>query len=266
MKILIKKLIIIFTGITPDFLFIFLINFYCYFFKKKINFRKADNYWVCYDKKIDENIFYLHKNRSFLYLNGIENRLNLLATQYLIKDVEFTNNDVIVDCGANIGEVGLYFKMFYPFVKYYSFEASKLEFQCLLKNLNNFGINYNSALWNKQDILKFYVSSKKADSSIIKPVNFSHEIEVNAETLDSYKFKKIKFFKLEAEGAEPEILMGAINSLRNIEIISADVGFERGVKLESTIKPVSEILTKNNFYIEDIYINRLVLKFINNKF
>lgn len=56
--------------------------------------------------------------------------------------------------------------------------------------------------------------------------------------------------KLEAEGAEPEVLYGASTVLSNIHYISADVGPERGKFEESTQYEVVEFLSKNNFVIE----------------
>ena len=40
--------------------------------------------------------------------------------------------------------------------------------------------------------------------------------------------KRIKFFKIEAEGAEPEVLEGSKNSLKIIDYIGVDGSHERG--------------------------------------
>jgi hypothetical protein len=78
--------------------------------------------------------------------------------------------------------------------------------------------------------------------------------------------KKIKLFKLEAEGAEPEICHGAINSLKNIEYISVDVGFERGIKQSSTAPDVVNYLLKNNFVLKNVGDSRMCYLFKNNIF
>ena len=65
--------------------------------------------------------------------------------------------------------------------------------------------------------------------------------------LNNQFLNKIKLFKLEAEGAEPEILLGCEPILHNIEYISADVGFERGIKQKSTLPEVNNFLMKNGF-------------------
>jgi len=55
--------------------------------------------------------------------------------------------------------------------------------------------------------------------------------------------------KLEAEGGEPEVLMGCIEILQNIDYISADLGFERGVSEENTFPEVINFLLYNGFNV-----------------
>ena len=73
----------------------------------------------------------------------------------------------------------------------------------------------------------------------------------------------IKLLKLEAEGAEPEILMGAKQSLSRIQYIAADLGFERGVRQTSTLPEVANFLISNNFEIVDIAQGRIACLFKN---
>ena len=74
---------------------------------------------------------------------------------------------------------------------------------------------------------------------------------------------RIKLVKLEAEGAEPEILMGAMSIIDRIDYIVADIGPERGVKSESTLIEVLDILQKNNFEATKFGYNRGILLFKN---
>ena len=66
---------------------------------------------------------------------------------------------------------------------------------------------------------------------------------------------KIKLLKLEAEGAEPEIVQGIGEKLDLIEYISADLGFERN--RESTFAPVTNYLLERNFEVINIYPSRV---------
>ena len=83
--------------------------------------------------------------------------------------------------------------------------------------------------------------------------------------MDSFfdKTKKIKLLKLEAEGAEPEALAGCEKLLKNIEYISADLGFERGANEESTIEDVTNFLLSRNFRLVKFELPRVVALFVN---
>ena len=63
------------------------------------------------------------------------------------------------------------------------------------------------------------------------------------------KYQLIKLLKIDAEGVESGILMGASKLLHKIKYISVDVGPERGLLQESTDKAITEILFKNNFVL-----------------
>ncbi len=64
----------------------------------------------------------------------------------------------------------------------------------------------------------------------------------------------IKILKVDAEGAEMEVLEGCINLFNKIEYISIDLGFEKGILQESTFVPCLKFLSQNGF--ELIKLNR----------
>lgn len=78
--------------------------------------------------------------------------------------------------------------------------------------------------------------------------------------------EKIKLLKLEAEGAEPEVLEGCGDLLQQIEYITADLGPERGVSQESTLVPVVNYLLAHNFELLEVGHTRIVGLFRNKKF
>ena len=78
--------------------------------------------------------------------------------------------------------------------------------------------------------------------------------------------QKIKLLKLEAEVAEPEILIGCGDKLKNIQYTSADLGFERGFKQESSLQDVTNILIEKGFEMISIMSPRLVCLFKNKNF
>ena len=74
---------------------------------------------------------------------------------------------------------------------------------------------------------------------------------------------RIKLLKLEAEGYEPEVIAGASGILDRIEYVSADVGFERGTAMQSTLPDVTNYLLSRGFEIVANGRHRLVLLFRN---
>jgi FkbM family methyltransferase len=207
--------------------------------------------------------FFFEKNQNWIsYRKGISTRAEDLGVIYFLDLIEFEEDDLVVDCGANVGDLELYFREKNTKIKYIGIEPSPKEFQCLeLNTLNKFNINVG--LWHENSILEFFISSSKGDSSFIEPVEYSNKVDVKAQRLDSLLSKPIKLLKLEAEGAEPEILAGSENLLDQIQYISADLGFERGVSQESTFPAVVNILLKNRFEIVAVGYPRFVALFKN---
>ena len=197
--------------------------------------------------------------------NGFEETADLIGKDYLLQHIKFNNGDTIIDCGANVGDLFLFFKKKSININYIGFEPSPMEFKCLERNISG-GDLKNIGLWSSDGFENFYISSEQADSSLIKPNKYSSKIEVKTVKLDNIVSKKIKLFKLEAEGAEPEILQGAMNSLSKIEYISADLGFEEGKNSESTLVPVINFLMRNNFDLVEINHERLVALFKNRQY
>ena len=93
------------------------------------------------------------------------------------------------------------------------------------------------------------MSSEGADYSFVTPASpIDPILKIPARRLDDLlPNKQIKLLKLEAEGAEPEVLLGCENILTNIEYISADLGPERGPKGEMTLVPVANYLLSRGF-------------------
>lgn len=64
--------------------------------------------------------------------------------------------------------------------------------------------------------------------------------------------ERVKLFKLEAEGFEPEILRGALAVLDRIEYVAIDGGYERGVDCEQTFSHQTNLLTEHGFKMLDV--------------
>lgn len=199
------------------------------------------------------------------YQGGLLKRVEDLAEVYFLRKIDFKDGDIFIDCGANVGDLKLWFKLHSININYIGFEPSTIEFRCLQENVKPSKV-HNVGLWKDNGELKFYVSSQGADSSLIKPAEYDEVITTKVCRLDSLLDTKIKCIKLEAEGAEPEILEGLGDKLKLVEYVTADLGYERGVEAESTLAPVTNFLLQKNFELVDVQHGRICALFRNKNF
>jgi len=195
----------------------------------------------------DTSLIYPNKLRIFRAIDKLDNLKTRFKEKYFLDEIDFTEGDLIVDCGANIGE--LYFSLLEKKgFEYIAFEPDTNNFKCLTNNLSNFkNVKlYEIGLSSKSGEEKFYLSRDGADSSLSYYGDEDYQI-IKTNPLDLYKINKLKLLKIEAEGFEPEILIGAKNTMKNTEFITVDVSSERGQDSESTLSDVTNYLMQNNF-------------------
>lgn len=198
-----------------------------------------------------------------------------IAKNYSIENIIFKDSDIVIDCGANFGSLWIYLNSLKIPLKYICIEPGESEFQGLSKSIkyqNKTKISsylIKKGLSSKNGKAKFFYS-EEADSSIIPYEGYSKKYQIETIKLESlindlgFQNKKIKLLKLEAEGAEPEVIIGSIKILKNIEYIAADLGPERGFNQKCTFKEVTNILLRNNFEIIDFKYPRICILFKNN--
>ena len=183
------------------------------------------------------------------YWKGLQNRARGIANSYFLDLVTIQPGDTIVDCGANVGDLELYFRMNNLPVNYLAFEPSPPEFECLKKNIQG-GLAHNMGLWDQAGQIPFYISTENSDSSFIEPPSYTDIKLIKTARLDTLINEEIAFLKVEAEGGEPEVIRGCEGILSKIKWISVDVGFERGKAKESTFIEVNNYLLSRNFILD----------------
>jgi len=191
-----------------------------------------------------------HRNRAHLYSNGLLERGAAIGKSYLLENIDFEDGDLVVDCGANMGDLQLWFLLKDIKIKYLGIEPNPSDFQCLSRNLLPGSSCLNVALWNENGNLKFWVDTESASSSLIEPPNHTKVISIESVRIDGLEnLDRIKLLKVEGEGAEPEILLGAAKLLEKIHYISVDVGPERGLEQLSTRADVSKIMSEFDYKV-----------------
>lgn len=208
-------------------------------------------------EKNGETRYFTSLRQASFYSLGLDHRSDALAKSYAIDRVAFDSGDIVIDCGANYGDLHLFLNRI-PVEKpitYIGVEPGREEFACLKMNVGHLpGVTLiDKALGEINGIQTFYYDPVPANSSLVSPGPHAERYEVNVQTLDSLvdelgiSCRPIKLFKLEAEGFEPEILKGGEKTLSRIEYVAADLGFERGLLSESTAPDVVNFLLDKNF-------------------
>lgn len=214
------------------------------------------------DAGTGERRFFSSLRQALFYANGLEHRGREMGESYAIGRVDFRDGDLVIDCGANYGDLLLYFNHLpsRPTVSYVGVEPGRDEFECLERNLgarSNVRL-LNVALGAVDGEQTFYYDPEPANSSLERPAEFIDSYTVTVQTLDSlltsdeYRDQRVRLLKLEAEGFEPEIVAGARETLSRIDYVAADLGFERGVDSESTAPAVVNTLLESGFQLEGV--------------
>lgn len=190
-----------------------------------------------------------------LYKRGLTHRAEVLWKSYTLQNISFSLDDVVIDCGANYADLWLTLKRHIRPENYVTFEPGKREHLAIVQNAPEAKAN-NCGLGMQNETLTFYVNEKDADSSVIEPSSYDSTLKTQTVTLDSYlnthAVKRVKLFKLEAEGFEPEILQGARAVLDRIEYVAIDGGYERGVNCEQTFTDQANLLADHGYEMVDI--------------
>jgi FkbM family methyltransferase len=192
---------------------------------------------------VDNNIFTLPVPPSFSHIADFRRGyIRDIKKKYSYRGfVEVETNDIVVDCGAHIGGFSKAYQSFAKVIL--AFEPSPRNFSCLLENVNKQSvIVHKCALSNNEEKMKLFLSGNATDDSFLTPdLDATGEfVEVPVVRLDdyilrNYSMSSIDFLKLEAEGYEPEVLLGC--SKIKIRKIAADISPERDGK-----SPVKELM------------------------
>ena len=229
----------------------------------------------------NENIFFASEDlkqikfsnrvRGFsLYRNGIKKRAEFIFNSYCLKNIAFSEDDVVIDCGANSGDLMIKLQEFIKPSNYIGIEPNPSDFEILKLNVSNKSKLINKGLGNSNQTLPFYVNTEDGDSSIIEPKQYSQICNIPVLRLDNLmqqlNLNKVKLIKIEGEGYEPEIIEGLGSSIDKCEYIAIDGGYERGKNSEQTFTKVTNHLLNNGFEIIDIYFtSNIVIKALENR-
>lgn len=190
-----------------------------------------------------------------IYERGLLRRGKSLHNSYCLQNISFDKSDIVIDCGANYGDIFIPLSSHIDQENYITFEPGPDEYRCLMMSVPN-ARNNNVGLSNSAGSMRFYLCSATGDSSLVEPAEYTSVIDVEVTTLDKFAkendITRCKLLKLEAEGWEPEILDGATEFLKNCEYVAIDGGPERGVRAEATFPDLNNRLSEMGFHMVEL--------------
>lgn len=243
------------------------------------NFFKRKRYWYFLPKKVRYliwNIKILKKYNTqtgqyylplFAFQDGIRNKI----INNEITDINVFNklkdyiepNTIVLDLGANFGQMSILWSQCKPEVKVYAFEASSYVFKILKKNIliNQCNVEpMNVLIGNKSNknqlikksSLKEYPTYGTNKIEEIKVSNDKNVEKINAIKIDDLNFeKKISAMKIDVQGYDLEALKGAEKTILKHKM---PIIFEYEEKFANefnyTFKDFEEFINKINYKIE----------------
>ena len=192
------------------------------------------------------NLALVSEGRVNRYNRGIGVRISKMLRDYHLPAVPLSPGDLVVNVGANIGE--LVIGCSEQGCRVVAIEPDPAALACLRINVPDATI-IEAGLWDEDRDLTFYLRSGSADTSAITSSHKNDKpFTVTARRLDTLLTDDhIRLLVGDAEGAEPEVLAGAENILPRIDYVSIACGPERNG--ERTVDTCRAFLRARGFAI-----------------
>ena len=179
-----------------------------------------NNFWVIYPS---------HTEPTFLENQRTQSKQRTSALKYIKR---WSN---CIDIGSNVGmwtrELASKFK------KVYCFEPNTNFIECFNKNITE----------NNVELFKYGLSDTEHTASQIKQSTILSEYPGNVicKTLDSFNLKDIDFIKIDVDGFEYKVLLGAVQTIRNCSpVINIEMKTD---KRKETVRRCKKLLTKLDY-------------------
>jgi FkbM family methyltransferase len=188
-------------------------------------------------------------SRAKRYRHGIERRCRKLTDRYLGSgQVTISPGDSIINVGANVGEVTM--TLARRGASVIAMDCDGKVLPCLRANTRGMVVKILPfAAWKQDGPLSIYVATDLADTSAFTVSNETTVVEARSvdTVADEAGLDRVHLLVGDAEGAEPEVLIGARRTLPRTSFVSLACGFERAG--ESTQEQCAEMLLSAGFAI-----------------
>ena len=172
---------------------------------------------------------------------------------------------VVFDVGANVGQSADKFASAFPDAQLYCFEPASGTYDTLTRHLvGRINVNcHHLALGSSDGQATLYLTGRpdanSATNSLIAPSNPIGEETVELRTIDGFAsdngISRIDLLKIDAEGADLDVLVGARSMLssRRIAFVLTEVGFHPGDTRHVLFDDVRSYLLPVGFHVFGIY-------------
>ncbi|NNE41299.1 MAG: FkbM family methyltransferase [Marinicaulis sp.] len=198
-----------------------------------------------------------------LYKKGWAARIEQLKREYGVgAHVKLRPGDTILDIGANAGEFA-YVADEYG-AKIFCVEPDPNVFACLQTNTAGLPDVYatETLIWKDETELDFYSVPQSADSSVFAGGK-GPALKKHATTVENFckaqNIEHVNLLKCDAEGAEPEVLMGVGTMWGRIDVFALDTGRER--KGKRTNEECKALLADNGYDVIDEKFGKRLMTF-----
>jgi FkbM family methyltransferase len=139
---------------------------------------------------------------------------------------------VIVDAGANIGLVSVWYASKYPHAKVISMEPESSNFEMLCKNVETYPniIPVRAALWNKKATVNLFdpgaghtAYQTRENTRSARPEDHSIPSMTIGQVMAAFDIGFIDLLKVDIEGAEKEVFESAADWIRHVGVIAIEL-------------------------------------------
>lgn len=169
--------------------------------------------------------------------------------------------NTVIDVGANVGQFAREIRSILPNARIISFEPIPECFEkiLILSKKDQKMECYRYAIGEKDEKLSLNINESDATSSFFKsseylksnfPFTKTNKVsEVDVKKLDSIGLDLIPpvLFKIDVQGYEKHVLLGALNSLRHVDTILVEVSYVELYQNQPLFDDIYKILIENDF-------------------
>jgi FkbM family methyltransferase len=189
----------------------------------------------------------------------------------IAKTINTEEKGVILDIGGSVGTTAVLYAAAFPSDRIYVFEPIRSSFEKLQQNTRKYSniSVVNKAIGNETGKKTIQLANRISSSSLFNLKGSGHEEgfgnsisyagteDIEITTLNKYLTPgiSIRIMKIDVQGYEIEVLLGASDHLQNVDLIVVEVSNHDGYESAPKYYEVDRVIRENGFVISDLFPN-----------